>query len=183
MIEPVIQLDAVSVRYRRALQPMLSLKEYAVRWLQRDLAFQDVLALHDVSLLIRRGEVVGILGANGAGKSTLLKIISRVLRPSSGRVQVRGRVAPLLELGGGFNPELTGRENIFLESAILGFSYRETAALVPAIVEFAGLHGCIDAQLRTYSTGQIARLGFAAATAVQPEVLIVGFNPARPETM
>ncbi|MDW8356234.1 MAG: ABC transporter ATP-binding protein, partial [Bryobacterales bacterium] len=148
-------------------------KEYAIRWLRREIIYHDFWALKDVSLEVRRGEVFGIIGHNGAGKSTLLKVIARVLRPTTGRVRVWGRVAPLLELGAGFDSELTGRENVFLNSAILGFSRRETEARFDRIVEFAGIREFIDMPLRTYSSGMIARLGFAVATDVQPEILIV----------
>ncbi|MCS7017137.1 MAG: ABC transporter ATP-binding protein, partial [Gemmatales bacterium] len=168
-----IRLDGVSVRYRVPRERIPSFKEYAIRWLRREIAYHDFWALKDVSLEVRRGEVFGIIGHNGAGKSTLLKVIARVLRPTTGRVRVWGRVAPLLELGAGFDSELTGRENVFLNSAILGFSRRETEARFDRIVEFAGIREFIDMPLRTYSSGMIARLGFAVATDVQPEILIV----------
>jgi ABC-2 type transport system ATP-binding protein/lipopolysaccharide transport system ATP-binding protein len=171
--ETAIWLDGVSVRYRVPRERIPSFKEFAIRWLRREIAYHDFWALKDVSLEVRRGEVFGIIGHNGAGKSTLLKVIARVLRPTTGRVRVRGRVAPLLELGAGFDSELTGRENVFLNSAILGFSRRDTEARFERIVEFAGIHEFIDMPLRTYSSGMIARLGFAVATDVQPEILIV----------
>jgi len=168
-----IRLDDVSVRYRVPHERIPSIKEYAIRWLQRGLRYEDFWALRSVSLEVHRNEVVGIIGANGAGKSTLLKVVARVLQPTSGRARLWGRVAPLLELGAGFDPELTGRENIFLNGTILGFSRNDIAGRVDRIVEFAGLEGFIDAPLRTYSSGMFARLGFAVATDIRPEILII----------
>jgi ABC-2 type transport system ATP-binding protein len=129
--------------------------------------------LKDVNLEVRKGEVFGLLGNNGAGKSTLLKLIARVLKPMEGRVFVKGRVAPLLDIGAGFHPELTGRENIYLNGAILGFSHQEMNEKYPRIAEFAELEEFIDAPLRTYSSGMQARLGFAVASDSRPDILIV----------
>lgn len=168
-----IQLENILVRYRVPHERYATLKEHTIRLLQRRVQYDDFLALRDVSLTVRRGEVVGIIGRNGAGKSTLLKVIGRVLRPTRGRVMVRGRLAPLLEFGAGFHPELTGRENIFLNGAILGFSRAEMQAKFDRIVDFAELREFIDAPLRTYSSGMVARLGFAVATDIEPDVLIV----------
>lgn len=171
--EPVIRVENVSVQYRLPREAIPSFKEYVIRRLKRTLGYVEFWALRNVSLTVNRGEVVGIVGPNGAGKSTLLKVITRVLRPTEGRVWVKGRVAPLLELGTGFDFELTGRENIYLNSAILGFSPRETETRFARIIEFAGLKEFIDAPLRTYSSGMVARLGFAVATDVEPDILIV----------
>jgi ABC-2 type transport system ATP-binding protein len=171
--EVAIQVEGVSVHYRVPRKRIHSFKDYALHWVRGRIAFDSFWALHDVSLDIRRGEVFGVVGANGAGKSTLLKVIARVLRPTTGRVRVRGRVAPLLELGAGFDYELTGRENVFLNGAILGYKKMGIAERFDRIVDFAGLRDFIDAPLRTYSTGMVARLGFAVATDVQPEILIV----------
>jgi ABC-type polysaccharide/polyol phosphate transport system ATPase subunit len=129
--------------------------------------------LKGVDLQIYRGEVFGLIGPNGAGKSTLLKLVARVLRPTEGRVIVRGQVAPLLEFGAGFHPELTGRENVFLNGALLGFKRREMEEKFDRIVDFAELWDFIDAPMRTYSSGMWARLGFAVATDIQPDILIV----------
>jgi ABC-type polysaccharide/polyol phosphate transport system ATPase subunit len=137
------------------------------------MATQELNALSHVSLSVRRGEAVGIIGRNGAGKSTLLKVIARVLRPTSGNVEVRGVVAPLIELGAGFDPELTGRENVFLNGAIFRRSRKEMQRRLPEIVRFAELEQFIDAPLRTYSTGMVARLGFAVASDVEPELLLL----------
>ena len=161
------------MRYRVPRQRLHSFKDYALHWVRGRIAFDTFWALHDVSLRIRRGEVFGVIGANGAGKSTLLKVIARVLRPTTGRARVRGRVAPLLELGAGFDYELTGRENVFLNGTILVYKKADLAERFDRIVDFAGLRNFIDAPLRTYSTGMVARLGFAVATDVQPEILIV----------
>ncbi len=171
--EPVIKLDDLSVRYRAPEERLATFKEYAIRRLQRPLRFTDFYALDGLSLEVCRGEIFGIIGRNGAGKSTLLKVVSRVLAPSSGRVRIRGRVSPLLELGAGFHPELSGRENIFLNGTLLGHSHREIDARLEDILDFAELGRFIDAQLRTYSSGMVARLGFAVATAWQPEILIL----------
>ena len=169
----VIVLDSVSVRYRVPHERIVSFKEFAIRWMRRQVTYTDFWALRDVSLEVRPGETVGIVGANGAGKSTLLKVIARILRPTGGRARVNGRVAPLLELGAGFDPELTGRENIYLNGAILGCSRREMDHKVDRIVEFAEVGEFIDAPLRTYSTGMTARLGFAVATDADPDIVIV----------
>ncbi len=172
-VEPCIRLDGVSVRYRLPHESIPSFKEYAIRWLKRRVSYVDFWALRDVSLEIRPGEVFGIVGPNGAGKSTLLKVVARVLSPTEGRARVRGRVAPLLELGAGFDGELTGRENVMLNAAILGLPRREIEARFDRIVDFAGIRDFIDAPLRTYSTGMTARLGFSIATDVDPDVLIL----------
>ncbi len=144
-----------------------------IRSIQGKVKHNDFWALHHINLEVNQGEVFGIVGRNGAGKSTLLKLVARVLRPTMGRVWVNGLVVPLLELGAGFHPELTGRENIYLNGAMLGFSRAEMEEKAPRIIEFSELGDFIDVPLRTYSTGMWARLGFAAATDTPPEVLIV----------
>ena len=170
---PAIEVDQVSLCYRVPHEKVSSIKEYAIRRLKRNLILSDFWALRDVSFEVLPGEVFGIVGRNGAGKTTLLKVIARVLRPTSGRVIVRGLTAPLLGLGAGFNDELTGGENIFLSGATLGFSYRDMQSRFGRIVDFAGLGEFIDAPLRTYSTGMRARLGFAIATDIRPQVLLL----------
>jgi lipopolysaccharide transport system ATP-binding protein len=169
-----IQLRAVSVRYRVPTEPVNTLKEHVIRLLQgRRTEYREFLALSDVDLEVQQGEALGIIGRNGAGKSTLLKVVSRILRPTEGQVWVRGRVAPLIELGAGFHLELTGRENVYLNGAMLGFSHGEMEARFEEIVEFAQLWDFIDAPLRTYSSGMITRLGFSVASDVDPDILIV----------
>ncbi len=169
----VVNLEDVSVRYRVPSERIITFKEYMIRWIQRKISHVDFWALHHINLEVFRGEVFGIVGRNGAGKSTLLKLIARVLRPTAGRVRVVGRVVPLLELGAGFHPELTGRDNIYLNGAMLGFTRREMNEKIPRIIEFSELGEFIDAPMRTYSSGMWARLGFACATDDMPEILIV----------
>jgi ABC-type polysaccharide/polyol phosphate transport system ATPase subunit len=163
----------VSLCYRLAKQRIPSLKEYAIHFVKGALSYEKLWALSDVDLEITRGETVGIVGRNGAGKSTLLKVISRVLMPTRGRAEVRGRVAPILELGAGFDHELTGRENIFLNGLLLGHTRREIEAAYDSIVAFSELGDFIAAPIRNYSSGMQARLGFSIATAWRPDVLIL----------
>lgn len=168
-----ILLEKVSVRYRIPRERIGSLKEYAIRRLKRRLYFDEFEALRDISLEVAGGESIGVVGRNGAGKSTLLRLIARVMPPSAGRVVVVGRIAPLLELGLGFHGELTGRENIMLQGALLGFSRSEMKRRTPEIVEWAELEEFIDAPVRTYSTGMAARLAFSVATDAEPDILLV----------
>ena len=168
-----IRLENASVQYRVPNERIGTFKEYIIRLVQGKVKFNSFLALNDVSFNVYKGEVFGLIGPNGAGKSTLLKVIARVLRPTEGRVLVKGRVAPLLEFGAGFHPELTGRENVYLNGAMLGFSQEEMNAKFEGIVDFAELWDFIDAPLRTYSSGMWARLGFSVATDVDPEILII----------
>jgi len=170
---PRIQLEGVSLCYRLAKQRIPSLKEYAIHWMKGALSYEKLWALQEVSLEVRRGEVLGIVGRNGAGKSTLLKGISRGLKPTAGRAQVRGGLAPILELGTGFDYELTGIENIYLNALLLGHSRREVAEKVDEIVEFSGLGDFVRAPVRNYSSGMLARLGFSVATAWLPDILIL----------
>jgi ABC-2 type transport system ATP-binding protein len=172
-LREVIHLENVGVRYRAPDERIPSIKEYTIRWLQGRLKHREFWALQDVSLNIFQGEALGLIGHNGAGKSTLLKLIARVLRPTSGRVIVRGNVAPLLEFGAGFHPELTGRENVFLNGALLGYTRKEMEEKFNRIVDFAELWEFIDAPMRTYSSGMWARLGFAVATDITPDILII----------
>jgi ABC-2 type transport system ATP-binding protein len=172
-VAPAITLESVSVRYQlyQGRRPLL--QDYLSSLLAQRPLRRDVWALRDVTFDVRRGEVFGLTGSNGSGKSTLLKVVARILRPTSGRVVVYGRVAPLIELGAGFQPDLTGRENVLLKSAILGHDQRDTRKRIGRIVDFAGLHEFIDAPLHTYSSGMVARLAFAVATDVQPDILIL----------
>jgi ABC-type polysaccharide/polyol phosphate transport system ATPase subunit len=171
--ESIISLENVSVSYRLPSERIGTFKEYAIRALQRKIKIQNFWALTDVNLEVHKGEVFGLIGNNGAGKSTMLKVISKVLKPSKGRVMVFGKIAPLLELGAGFHPELSGRENVFLNGALLGYSRAEMEAVFDDIVEFSELDQFINSPIRTYSSGMYARLGFAVATAHVPEILIL----------
>jgi len=173
LLDDRILLENVSVCYRLPREQYHTIKEYAIRLIQRRLEYVDFWALKDINLHVRKGEILGVIGANGAGKSTLLKVISRVLLPTKGRSWTCGRIAPLLELGAGFHPELTGRENIFLNGALLGFSRQEMEARFEGIVDFAGLWEFIDIPIRTYSTGMVGRLGFSIASDVQPDILLI----------
>jgi len=171
--EPAIELHQASVRYRVPTEAIQSLKEYAIRKLQGRISHGEFAALRDVSLVVQPGERVGVIGPNGAGKSTLFRLIARVRRPSGGRVVVRGTVAPLLELGLGFHGELTGRENVILHGTLMGHSRAEMLRRMDRIVEFAELELFLDSPIRTYSTGMVARLAFAVATDVDPDILLV----------
>jgi len=171
--DTAIFLSGVSVRYRLPNEKVASLKEYMIRLIQGKVHFNSFLALNDVNLVVKKGEIFGILGRNGAGKSTLLKVISRVLIPTQGRVWINGMVSPLLELGAGFHPELTGMENIHLNATLLGHSRKEITQKIPEILEFAEIGDFIEAPLRTYSSGMFARLGFSVATAWRPDILIL----------
>jgi ABC-type polysaccharide/polyol phosphate transport system ATPase subunit len=169
----MIRLEGVAVRYRAPEERLATFKEYAIRRIQRRVHFTEFYALDGIDLDVRRGEILGVIGRNGAGKSTLLKVVSRVLVPTRGRVYLGGRVTPLLELGAGFHPELTGRENVMLNGTLLGHTGRELEARMDSIIDFSELGSFIEAPLRTYSSGMAARLGFAVATAWQPEILLV----------
>jgi ABC-2 type transport system ATP-binding protein/lipopolysaccharide transport system ATP-binding protein len=167
-------LADISVRYRMPTERIATLKEYAVRRVTgRSVKHTEFWALRHVTLEVRRGESIGLIGRNGAGKSTLLKLIARVQKPTSGRVWVKGAVSPLIELGAGFHPELTGRENVYINGAMLGFSRRQMQRKMDSIVEFSGLAHFIDSPIRTYSSGMGARLAFAVVADAEPDILIV----------
>jgi ABC-2 type transport system ATP-binding protein len=166
-----ISVQGVSKHFRLNHEQYHSLKERVVHF--RRSTYEDFWALRDVSLEIEQGTTMGLLGANGSGKSTLLKCISGILRPTEGQVEIRGRVAALLELGAGFQPELTGRENIYLNGAILGMPRRDLERRFDDIVAFAELDQFIDTQVRFYSSGMYTRLGFAIAVNVDPDVLVI----------
>ena len=170
---PVVQVESASLCYRMPQERFSGMKEFAIRWLQRRVQYVDLWALRDVDVVVGRSEILGIIGRNGAGKSTLLKVIAGVLYPTEGRVRVNGTLAPLLGLGAGFHPELTGRENVYLYGALLGYNRREMSGYFESIVEFAELSGFIDSPLRAYSGGMSLRLGFAVATCRFADVLLV----------
>lgn len=169
----MIKAEHVSLCYRMSYDRVKSIKEYLVQLAKRQIKYEEFWALKDVSIDIRKGEVLGIIGRNGAGKSTLLKVISGILKPTSGHVAVNGTVVPMLELGSGFDFDLTGRENIFLNGAILGYSEEFLKEKYDAIVAFSELEQFIDVPLRNYSSGMVMRLAFSVATVVNPDILIV----------
>lgn len=172
-METMIEVRDVSMRFRMANDRISSIKEYAIARLRGKLKYNEFEALKHVSFDVKRGEVMGLIGHNGAGKSTLLKVISGILKPTEGSVIVRGNVAPMLELGSGFDFDMTGRENIFLNGAILGYSEEFLKSKYEEIVAFSEIGPFIDMPLRNYSSGMVARLAFSVATVVVPEVLIV----------
>lgn len=173
MSETMIEVHDVTMRFHMNLDKILSLKEFVTRKLSGKLAYQDFTALDQVSFTVERGETLGLVGRNGAGKSTLLKVISGILKPTAGSVACHGNVVPMLELGSGFDMDLTGQENIFLNGAILGYDEKFLKEKYDEIVEFSELGQFIEAPIRNYSSGMLARLAFSVASVVQPEILIV----------
>jgi len=174
MNEPSVDFSHVSLRYRiLAERGINSFKEWSIRWITRRMRYQELVALSDVSFEVPSGHAVGIIGHNGAGKSTLLRVAAGILRPSHGVAIVRGRQAPVIELGLGFEAELSGRENIFFNGALLGRSQAEMEDRLEEIVDFADLDEFIEQPIRTYSTGMVARLAFAVATTVDAQILLL----------
>ncbi|MHC1724272.1 MAG: ABC transporter ATP-binding protein [Aminipila sp.] len=169
----MISADNVSVEFKLYNDKINSLKEFVTATLQGKLRYEIFEALKNVSFSVERGEVLGIIGRNGAGKSTLLKIISGILKPTSGKISTKGNIVPMLELGSGFDFDLTGRENVFLNGAILGYSKDFLTKKFEDILEFSELGRFIDVPIRNYSSGMLARLAFSIATVVNPEILIV----------
>lgn len=169
----MIKVDDVSIMFKITHDRIQSIKEYTVALLRHQLRYEEFWALKHVSFEVDRGEVIGIIGRNGAGKSTLLKIISGILKPTEGTVAVEGNIVPMLELGSGFDMDLSGRENIFLNGAILGYPKDFLESKYDEIVEFSELKHFIDMPIRNYSSGMLMRLAFSVATVVRPEILIV----------
>ncbi len=169
----VIRLRDVSVCYRLANHRISSFKEWMIQLVRRNLQHRDLWALSQIDIELEPGDRLGVLGRNGAGKSTLLKVIGGVLRPTTGSVEVEGRLVPLLALGTGFDAELTGLENIYLNALLLGRRRAEIDERVPEIVAFSGLEDFIHAPIRNYSAGMIARLGFSVATAWRPDIILI----------
>lgn len=171
--DPVIQLDCVSMMFNKSTERVDNLKEYIIKFCKGSLRFEAFWALREINLSMHKGESLGIIGLNGSGKSTLLKLIAGVLSPTSGNVLVKGRIAPLIELGAGFDLNLTARENVFLNGAILGYSHKEMEQHFEYIINFAELWEFVDMPIKNYSSGMISRLGFSIAIANIPDILIV----------
>lgn len=173
MSDTVIQVRDVSMHFNLMEEKVDSIKEYFVKLIKGKLLYNDFTALDHVSFDVMKGDILGFVGFNGAGKSTMLKILAGVLKPTSGTVTVKGNVAPLIEVGAGFDPELTARENIYLNGAILGFSKKFIEDKFDSIIDFAELKDFVNVPVKNFSSGMYARLGFSIATAVQPDILIV----------
>ncbi|MDD4796467.1 MAG: ABC transporter ATP-binding protein [Eubacteriales bacterium] len=169
----VIEVKNVTMRFNMSKERVDSIKEYFIKLMKKQLRFEEFLALKDVSMEVPRGDVFGIVGLNGSGKSTLLKIVSGILKPSAGTVTVRGTISPLIELGAGFDMDLTARENVYLNGAVLGYSQAQMREKFDDIISFAELWDFVDVALKNYSSGMVARLGFAIATITKPDILIV----------
>lgn len=168
-----IEVKDVSMTFNMSQEKVDNLKEHILKLIKGQLFYQEFNALKNISFEIKKGEVFGLVGLNGAGKSTLLKVIAGVLKPTSGTVVVNGTIAPLIELSAGFNLDLTGRENIFLNGAVFGHSNKFMSECFDRIVDFSELHEFIDVPLKNYSSGMLARLAFSIATIVDPDILIV----------
>ncbi len=169
----IIEAKNVTMEFRMANDRVNSLKEFFVKKISRKLHFKTFTALKEVTFTVEKGEVIGFIGSNGAGKSTLLKVISGIMTPTSGSVQVNGNIAPMLELGAGFDVDLTARENIFLNGAVLGYSKHYLQDRYEDIIEFSELKDFAETPIRNFSSGMIMRLAFSIATIVQPDILIV----------
>lgn len=173
MSQTVIDVNDVSMMFNKSSENVDNIKEYFVKLVKHELLFQEFWALKNVSFSVKAGESVGIVGLNGSGKSTLLKIISGVMEPTKGKVRTAGSIAPLIELGAGFDMNLTARENVFLNGAVLGYGRKEMQERFDEIIDFAELWDFVDSPLKNYSSGMVARLGFSIATFSMPDILIV----------
>ena len=173
MGNPIIEVENVTIRFNLANQKIDNLKEYFIKLAKRQLMFQEFLAVKDVSFQIHKGEAWALIGSNGSGKSTMLKAISGIIKPYKGNIVVRGRIAPLIELGAGFDGNLTARENIFLNGCLLKKKKKYIAEHFQEIVDFSDLWNFLDSPIKNYSSGMRARLGFSIATMVRPDILIV----------
>lgn len=173
MSEPIIKVENVSMRFNLAEEKTDTIKEYILKLIKGKLHFSEFWALKDISFTVNRGESVALIGRNGSGKSTLLKLIAGVMTASKGKITVGGEIAPLIELGAGFDLDLSGRENIYLNGAVMGFDHKYMDAHFEEILEFSELRDFIDVPVKNYSSGMIARLGFSIATITKPDILIV----------
>lgn len=169
----MVNVDHVTIRFNLSNQKVDNLKEYFIKLVKKELMFQEFLAVKDVSFQVLEGESWGLIGSNGSGKSTMLKAISGIMKPYKGTITVNGSVAPLIELGAGFDPECTARENIFLNGCVLGHSLEFMENHFDEIVDFAEIYDFLDSPIKNYSSGMKARLGFSVATMVKPDILIV----------
>lgn len=169
----MIEVKDVTMKFRMGSQPINSLKEYVTTTLKGSLKFNEFVAVNHLSFELEKGETLGLIGRNGAGKSTTLKLISGILKPTSGKIITRGNIVPMLELGAGFDLELTGRENIYLNGAVLGYTKAFLDSKMNEIIDFSELGDFIEMPIRNYSSGMMARLAFSIASVVNPEILIV----------
>ena len=172
MSDYAVEVDNVTIRFNMASEKVDNLKEYVIKLLKKELIFQEFLAVKDVSFKVKKGEAWALIGVNGSGKSTMLKAISGILKPYKGSITVNGEVAPLTELGAGFDPNLTARENIYLNGTVLGHSKKYMDEHFDEIVDFAELWDFLDTPIKNFSSGMTARLGFSVATMVAPDILI-----------
>ena len=173
MRDIIIKIEDVSIRFNLSTEKVDSLKDYLIRKIKGQIAYDEFWALQHINLNIERGDSVGLIGLNGSGKSTLLKTIAGVLKPTTGKITVGGTMAPLIELGAGFDMDLTARENVFLNGAILGYSRKEMEGFFDDIVEFSELQDFMDVPIKNFSSGMISRIAFAIATIGKPDILIV----------
>lgn len=172
MSEYAVEVNNVTIRFNMASEKVDNLKEYVIKLIKKELIFQEFLAVKDVSFKVKKGEAWALIGVNGSGKSTMLKAISGILKPYKGSITVNGEVAPLIELGAGFDPNLTARENIYLNGTVLGHSKKYMDEHFDEIVDFAELRDFLDTPIKNFSSGMTARLGFSVATMVAPDILI-----------
>ena len=168
-----VEVKNVTMEFNMSKEKVDSIKEYFIKLVKRELHFEQFLALKDVSVTIEQGDVFGIVGLNGSGKSTLLKVISGILKPTKGTVKTVGTISPMIELGAGFDMDLTARENIFLNGSVLGYSKQMMEEKFDEILEFSELQPFVDVAVKNYSSGMVARLAFAIATITKPDILIV----------
>lgn len=173
MSDYIVNLENVTMKFNLVSEHVDSLKDYLIKVSKHKLFYEEFYALKNISLQIKKGDSFGIVGLNGSGKSTLLKVISGIYKPTEGKVEVKGRIAPLIELGAGFDPELTAKENVFLNGSLLGHSKKFMQDCYDEIIEFAELEDFVDVPIKNFSSGMTARLGFSIATMVKPDILIV----------
>lgn len=169
----IVELKNVTMKFIMFKEKVDSIKEYFIKFIKRKLSYEEFFALKNVTFSVEKGDVFGIVGLNGSGKSTILKIISGIMKPTEGEIHVNGTISPLIELGAGFDMDLTARENIFLNGSILGHSRSYMIKNIEAIIEFSELEDFMDVPIKNFSSGMVARLGFSIATIIKPDILIV----------